>query len=254
MFSRVDLPHNLPEAVRGEILDPSLLRMIATACDLSAEDMAGLQLVKSPESEMVELYQTGDGRRAFNVVGDRLRAYVEGRKDGHTREFMLAAMTNQSILHFALSDVDLRLLLIARPMLPEAWVKKTGSGTQTNLNPRGFYRFEDSGARATNTVSRWTSYCVVDGAVAWGYVLHFKPDDTLDFLEEMKCDARELDPKQAALFKEVDAEVETQMKKEGTYGRFGSLGVFWRLRKARLQERGMDWRSPGELNPNARYE
>ena len=175
-------------------------------------------MVKSPEKEIVELYQVGDNRRAFNVVADRLRAYVEGRKDGHTRPYMLAALTNHPLLHLSQPNPDLRYLLVARPMLPEGLVKKTGSGGQTNLDSLRYRRLDASGAPVGAEVARWTSYCVVNDVVAWGYVVHFRYDGSFDYLEEMKCDSRELDPKFAPLFKEVDADAEAQMKQEGTYG------------------------------------
>ena len=73
-------------------------------------------------------------------------------------------------------------------------------------------------------------------------------------MEDVKCDAHELDPTFAPILKEVDAQVEAQMKQEHTYGRFGALHTFWRLRKQRLKERGIVWHSPEELNPHIRYE
>lgn len=253
-IGRVELPHNSPAAVRAEILDPRLLETIATANDLSTQDIAGLRLFKEPANTVVELYRVGPSLRAFNVVHDRLLAYVAGRKEGHTREYMFAAMTNKSILHLSQPDDDLRYLLIARPMIPEALLRKYASGMETNRPARGYGRSQEFGPPVTNTVTRWTAYCVVDGLVAWGYYLHFNPDNTFNFLEEVKCDAHELDPKFAPVLKGVDAQVEAQMKQEHTYGRFGSLRTFWRLRKQRLKERGIDWYTPAELNPNTRYE
>lgn len=252
-ISRVELPHNSPEAVRAEILDPALLQAIAAASELSTQEINGLKLAKNPENSLVELYQVDAGLRAFNVMGDRLRAYVDGRKEGHTREYMFAAMTNRSILHLSQPDTDLQILLLAHPMIPEALVKKYASGTHTNraVRARGQPYDESPG---TNTISRWTAYCVIDGPVAWGYYLYFNPDGSYDHLEEVKCDARELDANSAPMLKAVDAQVEAQMKREQTYGRSGSLHTFWRLRKQRLKERGIDWRSPAELNPNIRYE
>ena len=84
-IGRVNLPHNSPKTVRAEILDPSLLLTIAAANNLSTQDIAGLRLFKDPNSSIVELYQVDASLRAFNVAEDRLRAYVVGRKEGHTR-------------------------------------------------------------------------------------------------------------------------------------------------------------------------
>ena len=253
-IGRVELPHNTTSAVRAEILDPHLLRVIAAANDLSTQDIAGLRLYQNPENRVVELYRLEASLRAFNVVNDRLKAYIDGRKEGHTREYMTAALTNKSILHFNQADDDLRYLLVARPMIPEAMIKKYAAGTETNRPPRVIGHVNIDDPPATNLISRWTAYAVVDGPVAWGYYLHFKPNNTFDYLEELKCDAIELDPKFAPLLKEVDAPIVAQMKRDHTDQGRDALHTFWRLRQQRLKERGLDWHTPAELNPHIRYE
>jgi hypothetical protein len=103
-------------------------------------------------------------------------------------------------------------------------------------------------------VCRWVTYVVVDGEIAWSYTLSFKPDDRLDSIQDSKSDAKEYDPKFEKVIEEVNVEVGAEMKKQGTYQKFGSVHQFWGLKKEKLKARGIEWRSPSELNPNAIYD
>lgn len=251
-IGRVDLPHNSTAAVRAEVLDPKLVLTIAAANDLATQDLSGLKLVQDPDSGVIQLYLRDAGQRPFNVVRDRLLSYIAGRKEGHTKEFMTAALTNRSLLHLTQPDPDLACLLIARPLLPESWVKKYASGSTTNQVTRTGNDLELK--VVTNIVSRWTAFSIVDGPVGWGFYLYFNPDDTFNHLEEVRCDAIEIDPKMAPLLKQIDAQVEARMRQDRTYGSYGALRIFWRLRKEQLRTRGITWRTPAELNPNTRYD
>jgi hypothetical protein len=44
------------------------------------------------------------------------------------------------------------------------------------------------------------------------------------------------------------------MKQDGNFGQLGSIHIFWRLKKEKLQAKGIEWQSPGELNPNSKYD
>jgi hypothetical protein len=97
-------------------------------------------------------------------------------------------------------------------------------------------------------------YTLADGDIAWSYFVQFKSDGSLDYAHASKCDAKDYDPKYEKVIKEVEAEVEQQMKADGTYGRFGSVHSFWHLKKDKLKARGIEWRSPSELNPYVNYD
>jgi len=56
------------------------------------------------------------------------------------------------------------------------------------------------------------------------------------------------------MIKDVEDEVDGEMKRNGSFGRFGSVHTFWRLKKVKLKARGVEWWSPSELNPNAIYD
>ena len=64
----------------------------------------------------------------------------------------------------------------------------------------------------------------------------------------------EFDSAYTNLIAEVEDMVEQTMKEEGSYGQFGSCHRFWELKRDLLKERGVQWRSPSELNPNICYD
>ena len=103
-------------------------------------------------------------------------------------------------------------------------------------------------------VCHWDLYTLIDGEVAWQYLVRFKANGSLDYITDSRCDAKEYDPKFAKVIKEVEDEVHAEMKRNGTLGQFGSVHSFWWLKKEKLKARGIDWRSPSELNPNISYD
>ena len=64
----------------------------------------------------------------------------------------------------------------------------------------------------------------------------------------------EFDPAHTDLMTEVENLVEDKMNAEGSHGDFGSCHRSWELKKDLLQQRGIKWRSPSELNPNICYD
>jgi hypothetical protein len=94
----------------------------------------------------------------------------------------------------------------------------------------------------------------VDGQLAWIYQLRFKENGTLEDVSEERCDAKEFDPKYEKIIKDVDQEITSEMKKNGTYGKLGSVHTFWSLKEEKLKAKGIKWLSPRELNPNIIYD
>jgi hypothetical protein len=146
-------------------------------------------------------------------------------------------------------------------------VRKAESGTSTNKAGTVVSRTTSittvNGKTVTNEtvhipkvdeVCRWVAYTVVDGEVAWRYFLMFKADGSLDYEHDSKCDAKDYEPQYQRTIKTVEDEVDAEMKKVGSYGKFGSVHTFWHLKKQKLKARGIEWRSPSELNPNTNYD
>jgi hypothetical protein len=265
-ISRVKVSHNSPEAIRRELLDPAMLQLVAKYSGLSGKDLRTVTVAQKSPSGWVQLYQTGRSERAFKILSDRLRDYVSAREDGHTREFLLAAITNSTI-RAALSDTDLKALSTSRPLLPASWLRKEGSGTITNkagevasstITTKVINGKEVSSEIAyipkVDEVCRWVAYTGCDGEIGWRYLVKFKADGAVDYVQESRCDAKEYDPKYKKIIKEVEREVNTAMKKGGSYGQFGSCHTLWHLKRERLKRMGIDWRSPAELNPNTSFD
>ena len=134
---------------------------------------------------------------------------------------------------------DLHQLTKERPELPVQWLRLSESRATTN---------------EAGTVSRWAAYTGTDGDITWRYYLSFKPDGSLDYVFDSKYDAKEVDPQFRATIEEIERLVTEEMKQDGSHGKFGSCHHFWRLKKEKLQERGILWRSPAELNPNTNFD
>jgi hypothetical protein len=265
-ISRLQLALNGPESIRQELLDTNTVRLIANCSGLSEEELSTIQVAPWEGTDRLALYQIGRSEKAFKVLSEQLRNYIRTRKEGHTRAFLLAALTNRAS-PLSISDPDLRALATNRPLLAVSWLKKEKSGTSTNKAGTVVSRTisttvvdgrtvtnETTHIPSTNEVCRWVLYTLTDGDIGWSYLMKFKSDGTFGYLHDSKCDAKEYDPKYKKVLKEVEAEVEQQMKANGTFGQFGSVHSFWHLKKDRLKARGIEWRSPSELNPNVNYD
>jgi len=264
--SQADLPYNKPQLIRQELLEPDLIVLIGKANGLSERTIAGFRVVQGQNSDSLELEHVGILHGAIVIVSHQLEAYVMGREQGHTKEFMLSSFTSQTNVS-TISDPDLRVLVQNELSLPASWLKKSQTGTYTNKAGQVAWRKTTldtkNGVTKTNEtvhvpkmdeVCRWTSYTLTDGEVAWRYVLTFHADASLRDINCQRMDAKELDPKYADIIKAVEVEAEAEMEKQGIRGKFGSVHTFWLLKKEKLKARGIEWRSPSELNRNVLYD
>jgi hypothetical protein len=263
-FDRLELSYNRQEAVRREVSDSNLLRRVAKSCGLTTADLAGVRIVTDRDGTWV--YQIGNSEKAFNALSEKLGSYVRARQQGHTPAFALATLTNRAAPS-TISDPDLRAIASNRPLLPVSWLKRVESGTGTNkagqtvshtistkvVNGRTVTN-ETKHIPQVDEVYRWVSYALIDGEIAWRYFLRFTADGSLEDVSESRCDAKEYDPKYRKPIKDVEAQVAGEMKRDGSFGQFGSVHTFWHLKQEKLKERGIQWRSPAELNPNTSYD
>ena len=81
------------------------------------------------------------------------------------------------------------------------------------------------------------------------YFVQFEPGGTVDYVSGSLRDAKEFDPKYSQTIKEVQEEAGQAV----TRGR-GSVYSVWSIMQNRLKSKGIDWHSPAELNPNARFD
>jgi hypothetical protein len=265
-FLRLDLPHSRPELIRQELSDTNTILLLARSAGLPEAELATFQVVPDPHSDRIDLYQVGSDDKALRAIEPRLRTYIAAREEGHTKAFLFAALTN-SVAPAQVADPDLRALLLKEPLIPLAWVKKADSGTTTNKAGQiaGIStavsiidgRMETTSVTNQPTadeVCRWVSYGVKDGGIEWVYTLNYKQDGELDYIHPSRRDAKESDPKYQTIIKEVEDEVDAEMKRKGTFGKGGSIGEFWYLKQVKLKARGIEWHSPAELNPGTHYD
>lgn len=68
-------------------------------------------------------------------------------------------------------------------------------------------------------------------------------------------DPVEDDPRHAAVFRTIDGEVKALLADHPQRGSEGSVTIYWDTKKRLLREKyGIDWRSPGELNPHVLFD
>jgi hypothetical protein len=68
-------------------------------------------------------------------------------------------------------------------------------------------------------------------------------------------DPVEDDPRYAEIFKSIDDEVKESLADHPQRGSEGFVNIYWRTKKGLLKQKyGIDWRSPGELNPQVRFD
>lgn len=262
----LELSNNIADIIRKELLDTNTVRLVARHAGITEAELSTIQVAPNSSREGVSLFQLGESKKTFDIMAEQLRRYVCARGEGHTRGFLLAALTN-NVRPSAISDPDLRILSTNQALLPLSWLRKVESGTTTNQAGRVVSRTTSTkivNGKSVTTVNahvpkvdevcRWVSYVLVDGEVAWRYFVMFNADDSLNYVRTSKCDAKEYDPNFKKIIEEVDAEVDAQMKKDGNFGKFGSVHSFWDLKKEALKKKGIPWRSPSELNPDTRYD
>lgn len=227
---------DVSQEIWRELTDTNTISYIARANGLTARDLSTV-VIAPIRTNGLALYQISKPDRAFNVLEGQFQEYVHRRREGHSRMFLLTALSD----HWQASkiaDPDLRAIMKDQPWVAVAWLKKERSGTFTNANQ----------------VTRWSAYTLTDGSVAWTCICQFKPSGQVDSFDTERIDPGETNPQYKPIIRAIDAELEAQMRQQGTYGKPGSLHTFWQLKKERLKAKGIDWHSPAELNPSTRYD
>ena len=219
-----------------EVTDTNTISYIARANGLTAADLTTVIIAPLHTNELA-LYQIRKPDKAFNVLEGQIQEYIRGRHEGHSRMFLLTALSD----HWQTSkitDPDLRAIMASQSWVAVSWLKKARSGSYTN----------------GNQVMHWAAYTLVDGPAAWTCLCEFNPAGQVDSFRMERIDPGEVNPQYQPVIEQVSAQVEAEMKQQGTYGKMGAIHTFWQQKKARLKARGIDWHSPDELNPNNNYD
>ena len=264
--SSLELSNNLTEHIQQELLDTNIIRIIVNEAGLTEPELATVAIATWGNENWLTLFQLKEPDKAFTILKEKLYSYIQARSAGHTKEFLLSAITNH-VPSIQIADADLRVLLTNRPFIPTSLAKKVDSGTQTNKarqiksisTTTSFLNGKMQTTIVTNMpntdeICRWVTYEVTDGEIAWSYTLQFKSNGGLDNIFESRQDAKEFNPKFQKVIREVEGEVKAEMKRNGTLGKFGSIHEFWSLKKDKLKAKGISWSSPAELNPGSSFD
>jgi hypothetical protein len=262
---RLILANNTSDAIRQELLDTDLFRIIAKANGLSDEELAKFQIRQ--ERGAVELYYFGDSDptyTTFSLMSRPLQSFAEAREAGHTRDFALGAITNRTDPS-TVSDPDLRAILQERPTLPVDRLRRVASGSYTNkagikigrtrrTTNGPFYTTNLIEMTKVDEVGRRVLYVLVDGEVASEYEVRFNSHGIVDDVSESLCDGKEYDPKYSRTIRDAMHQATAELTTEGVPHRLGYVHVFWQRVKKMLKEKGIDWHSPAEMNPTRIYD
>ena len=234
--------------IRAEILDEGFIRRVAKVHGLNRSDLATVCLISVENRPWVDVYQVGSSTQAFRLMEGALRGYIEAREEGHTREYCDAALAERERAA-VVEDPDLRAIAACDWRIPVAWLTREDAGLGTNRNP-ALTGVADSttDAGGSSDVHRWARFVFMDGGLQWRLDVDFKDDGAVSRLFFTKTDAIEADPALRETFDTVEKEVEAGMQAKGIRG-FGSINTYLTMKKAALKARGVEWRSPLELNP-----
>jgi len=238
-FRRTELPGNSVDSIRAEVGAPDFLVRIASKTGFSRDQIAKITLKFEEEYDWFELKQNGTRPEVYKALERAVRNYVQWRERGYSAEFLLSSFRKGPEQHTP-EDPDLRFLLQAHPELPAGAVRRLS---------------EEFSAADGGGSNRWVRYAVIDKEIATVYSVSFDSSGKLEHCSwGSNVDPKELNPKYEAIFKDVEREVDAKMKADGSAGQFGSCHHYWGLKKNALKARGIDWRSPSELNPDTRYD
>jgi len=280
---RVDLPHNSPQAIRDELLDDTLVRIIGKAAGVSDECLDAMrrkedETWRDQNPKFKDIFARPwdwfDWPHEHWNEGYTLRRalenYVKARYEGHTKEFMLSALTNMTSTA-EIEDPGIRGIVEVYPWIPASSLKKVDSGTNERTRTNGVYnsKGEIDEIKRIIELKGWAVYTLVDGDIVWRYFVEFNAGDGSaytgadngnkglggyrGYIYSTKYDAKEDNEKYAEIFRKVEKEVRLKMKLMGRTG-LGSCHVYWAYKKKSLAKKGIHWRSPSELNPGTIYD
>ncbi len=96
LFDRVKMSHNTPEIIRQELAQSQFLPEMGSALHLPTNDVAKLRFSYNSQYKWFELEQNGTPPFVFDSVRKAIASYVKERNAGHTRQFILAAVSQQA--------------------------------------------------------------------------------------------------------------------------------------------------------------
>ena len=189
----------------------SFVGLVGAALGLNKSELATVRLAPDEKGDVIfyQVYTTVEG--PFRKLEARLKQYVEDRADGHTRECLLAAFTNRSVV-CSISDQKLRIMVETEPCFSASLWKRGESRRLLGLGATEVWE---------------TPFVHIDGEIAWLYKLRLQGGGEHSVEYCGKRDAKEFDPKYSAVIGSVMDEVERNMGYAAGEIRSDPLGYGW---------------------------
>ena len=168
-----------------------------------------------------------------NPVEAAIGEYVWMRRRGHTRAFVFQATGDE--IPAGIPAQIVAAIEERRGPIPSHWLVPDGSAVDSD----------------GQTVHR---YHLLDGELAWVFSVSQGADGTTRLSDLDKTDAVEHDPRFKTIIAAADADAAALLDEQGIRGQIGSVWVYWDRKKQFLRERGIEWKSPADLNPGTIYD
>lgn len=239
---RLELPDNTLSNVMSEIAAPDFIPTIASVQGLDTNLASKAHVAKiCGEDDMLVCIGTAElGDSYISKLSDAVQGYARGRFEGLSRDFLLQRPLQKKT---------------APPSDPVALAMCNDLVHQLPLRVDHLTHKETH--VITNAVGKTfpsATYSMSDNGILWTFSINTDAEGHYRSCWWTRQDAKNADPEYQRLFEEIEKKVKDQMKAEGGYGQFGSCHTFWSRKKQLLKEMNVNWLTPVELNPDARFD
>lgn len=215
-------------AVKAEVESDEFVALLARRAGMSEWRVRML----SPVVELSDHWGISYSPSTNSDLLETTKRYITMRKAGHTRQYAMARLDGEPDERTIPADCRAILKEDKEAYFPRLWL----------------YDFKMEGD------ANHTTYVILDGELAWVYMVSRKNDRSLIGCHFDWFDAKEFLPEYRKAFSEVNKQVEKEMRSKGTWDYLGSCHIFWSRKQELLKQRGIEWRSPPDLHPNTCYD
>lgn len=229
----------------GEIaIYGSLIKMVKSECEDHSQDVNLLHLYALLAEAYDEVYDYRPMKKVADGVIDLLREGTVSTEDlEYTIPRVIDALTN-TVYHHALYEI--LLMYVTRVLKDDPYAKSVKQYAQQLLSLKVLIEYDQWTDRA------WTKD--LENALA----RLFTAEELVDIIAHpgtghLKCDPVEYTRKWERIYYEVEEELDRRFKGEQRH--MGLCFRIWSEKKDILKKKyGIDWRSPGEMNPRVIFD
>jgi hypothetical protein len=230
--------HNEPENLLKEIQEPGFRKLLTQILQAPDEASLGKMEVKTYGIE-IDWIPMDDKR--ITSLQSILEDYFDSRVSGHTTNYAWASLKQRLIQSPPETNAFRATLFQKFPYLPRQWVR---------VDP-----FEPTAyPMSEKTISK--NFLLIDGEIAWTYLVTPAFPLGSGDVYELKVDAQEFDPKLRPKFQAATKEAEQNLSQSGFKpGRRGYGAALWEEKgRILLRDYGIKCLDYRALNPNIRFD